>query len=157
MTQREIIGKGKYAVGPHQQFVDRSGQLVRIVRGESTPIPVGQAYGLFDCNAEREQVQSLISEIDRAGQVSPDLELELFDPPAGIMTAIRLLEAPQSTSYNNLRYLVDATLPRATDRQTADELAKILNQDHLSALYKKGEKFEAKILYKENGRWTLRD
>src|SRR3989344_8477696 len=107
MIQTELIGEGKYQVAPHQQFVDRSGQLVRIVRGESTPIPVGQAYGLFDCNAEREQVQSLISEIDRAGQVSPDLELELFDPPAGIMTAIRLLEAPQSTSYNNLRYLVD--------------------------------------------------
>jgi len=48
---------------------------------------------------------------------------------------------------------MEATYPNATNNQTADELASILNQAYQSPLYEKGEIFRGIVVYKERGKY----
>ncbi len=55
------------------------------------------------------------------------------------------------------RYAVVATYLEATNKQTADELAAVLNQAYQSQLYQEGEQFRGEIFYEEGGEYALRD
>ena len=68
-----------------------------------------------------------------------------------------LLPIPQEAKEAGMKYIMEATCPNATNRQTADELSAILNQAYQSPLYQKGEKFRGEIVYKENGEYLFRE
>jgi hypothetical protein len=57
--------------------------------------------------------------------------------------------------FGNL-FTIRATLPEATNHDTADELAPILNQMYNSPLFEEGEPFRGIIAYFDNGRYILR-
>ena len=73
----KIYGEGNYAVAETQQFVDRTGQLVRHIKGQYQPIPVGEAYSFFHCNASREQIKTTLPKVRELTQTSSELELYL--------------------------------------------------------------------------------
>ena len=52
---------------------------------------------------------------------------------------------------------MEATYPDATNIQTADEVAIILNQVYNSQLYQDGEKFSGEIIYEDKGRYVFRE
>lgn len=55
----------------------------------------------------------------------------------------------------DIKYVMEATYPNATNEQTAEELSVILNQAYQSPLYQKDEKFIGKIIYQENGKYLF--
>ena len=140
MVQIELIGKGQYQVGPHQQFVDREGNLVRIVRGSPNPVPVGEAYASFNCRASQEEIEEEIPTIRRLAQIPNKLELQR-----------------QVAGKADRKYVIKASYPTATNRQAADELAGILNQAYQSPLYQQGEPFRGRIIYKEGREYVSRN
>jgi|SRR3989344_3662823 len=156
MIQTELIGEGKYQVAPHQQFVDRSGQLVRIVRGESAPIPVGKAYGFFDCRASKAEIESEIPTIRRLVKTPSTLELNLIEGAEFLEGDTELMQIAAEARETGKKYVIEATLPKATNRQTADELVGILNQVYQFTLYQNDKSFRGEILYKENDEYVSR-
>ena len=52
---------------------------------------------------------------------------------------------------------MEATYPNATNHQTADEVASVLNQAYQSPLYQKGEQFRGEVVYNERGRYVFRE
>ncbi|MEK6894373.1 MAG: hypothetical protein AABX10_02830 [Nanoarchaeota archaeon] len=154
-NKREIVGKGQYSVGEHQQFVDRKGNLVRVVRGSSNLVPVGEAYAFFDCDASKEDIEKEIPLIRRVAQTPNELELGL----------LRLIDEMSLNVYTGLRetrdigmkYIMKANYPNATNSKTADELAAVLNQIYQSPFFKPGDDFRGSIYYKEKGKYISRD
>lgn len=51
---------------------------------------------------------------------------------------------------------MEAKYPNASNEQTADELAAILNQAYQSPLYQKGEEFIGAIVYKDLNTYVFR-
>ena len=52
---------------------------------------------------------------------------------------------------------MEATYPDATNHQTADEVASVLNQAYQSQLYERGEQFRGEVVYKEKGSYMFRE
>ncbi len=157
-NKREIIGKNSYAVSGNQQFVDRSGQLVRVTKDNPrNPIPLGQAYCFFDCKASKEEIEREIPTIRNLTQTANELELQLREGADTIKGDSQLLEIGREAKDAGLKYVIQASYPNSTNRQTADEVAGILNQAYQSPLYKKGEPFRGGVFYRENGQYISRD
>jgi hypothetical protein len=156
-NEREIFGKGPYTGGNHQQFVDRTGQLVRIVRGSSQPVPVGEAYAFFDCGASKEEIERKIPVIRNLSQTPSELELYLTERIDSLEGNTELRQIADEAKKSGIRYMIKANYPTATNRQTADEVADILNQVYHSPLYNKGELFRGSVFYKEGGEYISRD
>ena len=150
----EIIGKGKYAVSEHQQFIDRTGQLVRVVKGSTKPVPVGEAYAFFDCRASREEIEKEIPTIRGLSQTPNELELYLTEGTDSLTGNTELKQIADEARESGIKYMIKANYPTGTNRQTADELSEILNK---SPLYQKGEQFRGEIFYKEKGKYISRD
>jgi hypothetical protein len=53
--------------------------------------------------------------------------------------------------------MLQATYPNGTHKDTADEVASILNQAYQSPLYEAKEPFKGAIVYEENGGYVFRD
>ena len=62
----------------------------------------------------------------------------------------------QIVKQNNINYMLQATYPNRTNKETAEELAVILNQFYQSPLYKDKEEFRGEIIYEENGEYVFR-
>ena len=65
MNKIELIGNGNMEVAPNQQFVDKSGRLIRIIRGEDQKpieVPLGRAYGFIECYAPKADIQRSLAE-----------------------------------------------------------------------------------------------
>lgn len=153
----QMIGSGKYEVASHQQFTDREGNLVRTVKGSSKPIPVGEAYAFFDCSASREEIQREIPKIRSAVNTPSELELYLMNKQDVVSGNVELRQLFHEAREAGLKYVMKAQYPTATNSQTADELAAVLNQAYQSPLFKEGEQFRGAIFYKEKDRYVERD
>ena len=53
--------------------------------------------------------------------------------------------------------MLKASLPNKTNRETADEVASVLNQAYQSPLYGAGEPFNGEIAYEQNRSYVFRD
>jgi len=60
-------------------------------------------------------------------------------------------------NLSGVRYCLEATYENATNLQTADEVANILNQAYQSPLYKEGEHFRGEVVYEERGIYVFRE
>jgi hypothetical protein len=156
-NKREIVGEGQYAVCEHQQFVDREGNLVRITRGSSNPVPVGEAYAFFDCTASKEEIEKEIPTIRNLTQTPNELELYLTEGTNSLKEDIKLRQIVGEAREAGIKYVMKANYPTGTNRQTADELAGILNQTYQSPLFEEGEEFRGGIFYKKKGQYISRD
>ena len=156
----KIFGEGKYAATEHQQFVDRTGQLVRHVKGQYKLIPVGEAYAFFYCNSSREKIREELPTIREMAQVPSELELYLYE--GNEIDEItngntKLIEMVNQAKEAGTNILMHGYYPTKTNKETADEISCVLNQAYQSPLYQSGEQFKDGIIYKEKGEYVFRD
>jgi hypothetical protein len=126
---------------------------------------VGEAYAFFDCNATMAQITQEIPTIRNLVSTPRRLKLYLTERTLSVISphsldhelleiALEALDAKRA----NIRYVLAArSLPNMTNRQTADELATILNQAYQSPLYQEGEEFRGEIVFEERGRYIFRE
>lgn len=118
---------------------------------------IGKAYGFLDCNATLEDIRMELPDLRKAAQTPSELELFVMDIPAQKGTATALGVKINEARESGMKYVIDATYPRATNKMAADEVAGILNQAYNSPLYKEGKEFSGAIIYEENGNYTFRE
>ena len=53
--------------------------------------------------------------------------------------------------------MLKAVLPNKTNRETADEVATVINQAYQSPLYQANGPFNGEIVYEENGTYIFRE
>ena len=133
----------------------------------------GKAYAFFDCDASKEEIEKELPFIRELVKTPSNLELSLTE---GVYKFIatkvlgkkwlegkpidtQLRDIAIEAKKSEMKYVIDATYPDATDYQTAQELSTILNQAYQSPLYKKGEPFKGEIVYqeRERGEYTFLD
>lgn len=151
----KIFGKGKYAVSENQQFVDRSGQLVRPVRdskGKPTLIPVGRAYAFFRFTYPRQKIQDELPFIRESVKTPNELELSLMEELKNLNTESQLFQIAKEAKDKGMNYVIEGTYPNATNNKTAEELHAILN-----ALYPPSRLFESlfQIVSQKSGRYVF--
>ena len=158
MTKRiEIIGEDPYAVAPHQQFTDRTGKLVRIVRSQSLPVPIGRAYAFFDCEASKDEIEGELPTIRTLVNSPRDLELSLTERLDQLEGDSQMVDIAREAQEAGMKYLLQASYPTASNVKTADELSSVLNQAYQSPLYQKGTEFRGAIFYEDKGTYVSRD
>lgn len=160
-------------------FVDRQGKLVHPTKEEfnSKRKNYGEAYGFFKCNASNEEIKEYMPTILELAQTPSELELSLIEGIDKVDSSLthlvsKLGKESQSSTVElanllnkfgdeikklGINYVFQAKYPHATNVQTANELADILNQTYNSPLYKTREKFFGEIIYKDKGRYVFRD
>jgi hypothetical protein len=124
---------------------------------------VGEAYAFFGCRANADQVAEEVQTIMNVVRAPKGLELSLSG--AGVLPAV----SPRSINEDLIGIASDAReagenyvlaargLPTMSNRETADQLATVLNQAYQSPLYETGEKFWGEIVFKENGHYLFRE
>ena len=152
-----IIGKGRYAVAPHQQFTDRTGNLVRVVKGQSAPVPVGKAYAFFDCEDSREAIEGELPIIRSLAKTPSELELSLTEGFDQLQGDSQIAGIAREAKEAGMNYILEARYPTASNLTTADELSSVLNQMYQSPLYPNGGKFRGAIFYKDKDQYVSRD
>jgi len=116
----------------------------------------GEAYAFFDCNAPIEKIRAELPFIRDAVQTPKRLELALADAMF-VVGDPELLEITREAKEANMKYVMKANYPNATNKKTADELASILYQAYQSPLYNKNEEFRGEILYRQGGEYHFRE
>ena len=157
-------------------FVDREG---RKVNTSPTAKPGGKAYGFFDCNASKGEIEGYLPFIREVTQTPSELELSLTeglgglegDPllmpayesaksrirfPSAMSTQDRLM-TKQEIGDRELRYTIQVTVPDKTNERAAEELDAILNNMYNLHLYQENDPFRGAIVFEENGKYVLRD
>lgn len=148
-------------IGDHQEFYDRSGQLVRVMRGAGNrpeTVPVGRAYGFFRCDQSIARIKEQLPNFTHAAEAN-DLELSLMQDDKFIATTknstLRDL-ATLARIRGGTRYVVKAKRPNATNEQTADALGNVFSMASSSELYTRGERFEGDIVYKDGSDYLFK-
>ena len=150
------IGKKPYEVAEHQQFVNRAGELVRVVRGSPKPIPVGEAYAFFDCNALKTRLEQAMPYIREDAQTPNELELYLMEGRELLTKGGQLGQIARDAEEQGIKYVMKANYPNQSNRETAMELGDVLNIIYPSSLYQQGEKFRGAIYYKHGEKYVSR-
>jgi len=124
----------------------------------------GRAYGFFYCSASKREIEE---QLPLARKVTPnELELTLIDSinPNDFNSDPELKELSESAlkEFGN-NYAITATLPNATNRQTASELGDFINALYFNTpltekFYKDGlKKVRGGIVYKEGDRYEFQE
>ncbi len=69
----------------------------------------------------------------------------------------RLVQIIDIGKESGTKYVMEATYPNSTNKQTADEVASVLNQAYQSPLYQEGEQFKGEIFYEQSGEYLFRE
>lgn len=117
----------------------------------------GKAYGFFDCNASKKEIEVELPTIRDLSKTPSKLELSLIEGVDRLKGDSDLMSIAKEAKEANMKYVMEATYPGTTNKATADELATILNQAYQSPLYQKGEQFRGEIIYKKEGEYVFRD
>ena len=115
---------------------------------------IGKAYGFFDCDATEEEIKREIPFIRKCVNTPSKLELTLTDDMGSLNTDPKVLKIAKEA---DMKYVMKASYPDATNEQTADELSAVLNQAYQSDLYQSGERFNGKIIYEKNGEYIFKE
>lgn len=113
----------------------------------------GTAYAFFKCNASFAEITSAIPSARREANSPSYLEITITEDPTKINTLNdpELADIAQDAKAQGINYAAQATLLKATNRETAIELREFLNALYAwSGLYTKGEKFFGEVVYDEN-------
>ena len=109
----------------------------------------GKAYAFFDCTAPREAIESELPTFRACAQTPSRLELSLIDGPTNLwrdrefipLGDMQLLRFAHRAAHTKLRYVLEATYPGASNRETAQEVNDLLYQVYQSPLHSEGELF----------------
>jgi hypothetical protein len=116
----------------------------------------GKAYAFFDCKASKETIEGALPQIRSAVETPKQLELSLTENPNDLELDADLHMIAREANEAGIRYVMQATYENATNEQTADELAAVVNQAYQSPLYEQGERFRGNIVYEEKGSYVSR-
>ncbi len=156
----KIFGEGKYAAAEPQQFVDRTGQLVRHLKGEYEPIPVGEAYSFFHCDTSREQIKMTLPRVRELTQTPSELELYLYEGDEifkKLEGNTKLTGMSEDIKEAGINYLLHGYYPTQTNKQTADELAAVMINLYGSGIFADDNKFARAIVYKDKNEYVFRE
>lgn len=121
----------------------------------------GKAYAFFNCKASKGDIEKELPLIRECVKTPNALELSLMEgtenPSVSALSDPKLWAIVKSAKEAGMRYFMEATYLNATNHQTADEVASILNQAYQSPLYQKGEQFRGEVVYKKRGRYVFRE
>ena len=118
---------------------------------------VGKAYGFFYCNASEQEIETELPAIRELVKTPSQLELSLIGGMDNIKGDEILTALVQEAKKDGMNYMLQATYPNRTNKDTADELASIINQAYQSPLYEANEPFHGAIVYEEKGKYVFRD
>ena len=118
-------------------------------------ITVVKAYGFFNCNASKETIEAELPAIRTLVKTPSELELKLIEGTENLKGDSQLMSLAKEAKDSGIKYVLEATYTGATNKQTANETAAVLNQAYQSPLYKKGEQFCGDIIYKDNGNYNF--
>ena len=116
----------------------------------------GKAYAFFDCRASKEQIESEILTIREYAKTPSELELSLTEGVENLKGDKKLMIIAQKAKDSGMRYVLGAKYESATNKQTADEVASILNQAYQSPLYLDKEEFRGGIFYQDREKYIFR-
>jgi len=117
----------------------------------------GKAYGFFYCNASKEAIESELPTIRKLVKTPSKLELSLTEGMDNLKGTSKLTALAQEAKQDGINYILEATYSDASNKQTADEVANILNQTYQSPLYKDKEQFRGAVVYENKGEYVFRD
>ncbi len=126
----------------------------------------GRAYGFFDCTAKNEEIKAVLPTVRDLAQNPSKLELSLSEGVGHSYGLVNRAEAninqdilsiAQEAEQAGISHLMRASLPNASNRETAEELSAVLNQTYQSLLYQEGEDFRGETFFEENGQYVEQD
>lgn len=117
----------------------------------------GIAYGFFQCQAKKEEIETLLPTICKAVKTPSTLELSLTEGMDNIKGDNRLTALAQEAKQDGINYMLQATYSNRSNKESADELSAIINQAYQSPLYQENEPFSGAIVYEEAGEYIFRD
>ena len=131
----------------------------------------GKAYAFFNCKASKAQIGAELPTIRQCVKTPSNLELSLTEGVskfigtsilgrealAGKPIDTQLSDMALEAKESEMRYVLEAKYEGATNRQTADEVASILNQAYQSPLYADKEEFRGAIVYQDGGKYVFRE
>jgi len=141
-------------------FVDRQSNVVHPSREDYNArksAKVGKAYAFFNCKALKGDIEKELPFIRKCVKTPNALELSLMEGTDALTGCTQLLRISRDAKDAGIRYVMEATYPKATNHQTSDEVASILNQAYQSPLYEKGEEFRGEVVYEDRGRYIFRE
>jgi hypothetical protein len=115
----------------------------------------GRAYGLFECQASKELLQKEFLDTRRMVESPIEFELSLTDINSDHLPEVdrQFSEIVSMAKEEGINYLLEATLPKESNRRTAEELAANFNLAYVSPLFPENEMFKGAILYKDHGKY----
>lgn len=136
-------------------FIDKKGN--KVTRESHMAKQIGKAYGFFYCDASKQEIETELHTIRELVRTPSQLELSLIEGMDNIEGDKRLTALAQEAKQDGINYMLQATYPNGTNKDTADEVAGILNQAYQSPLYKTKEPFKGAIVYEEKSEYIFRD
>lgn len=121
------------------------------------PSSIGKAYGFFQCKAQKEEIETLLPTIREAVETPSGLELSLTEGMDNVKGDNKLTALAQEAKHASMNYMLQATYSNGSNKESADELAAVLNQSYQSPLYQEKELFNGAIVYEEAGDYIFRD
>ncbi len=113
----------------------------------------GKAYGFFDCKASKKVIEEELPYLRACPPVPSELELSLIEGVENLKGDLELLAIAKDAKEDlSATYVLEATYPHATNKQTAEEVMCILEQMRQSHLYDKP--MEGVVVYKENNAYV---
>ena len=125
--------------------------------------PIGKAYGVFDCQASTEEIESVLESVVSSLRddvpVLSNLELTMVEELENLTLKgdNNLKYFAQKAKEAGFDYIFEVTYEGVTNKETAPEVEAILNQAYQSSLFSKEEPFIADIFYEENGEYVFKD
>ena len=111
---------------------------------------IGTAYAFFDCRASTKRIEEEFSHIREAVKTPLSLELFLIENSWAIEGDRNLQALIGQMKDMNLEYLIKATDPNSTNKETAEEICAIFYQLKKSQLYQSEEKFRGFVFYENS-------
>lgn len=115
----------------------------------------GRAYAFFDGEASEKEIEAVMPAIRRAVGTPRELQVYLregLDDLKGDTIFMQMLE--EARAVGGYRYSMEAIYPEANNRQTADELATVLNQARQDLWT---GPFRGEIVYEESSRYIFKE
>ena len=118
----------------------------------------GEAYAFFKGDYPLNRVLDYLPQIRENASTPTKLELKLTEGVNPEIYDGELRAIAEDADYMGMNYTIEAKYEGATNNQTADEVADILNATYQSPLYPdKSEKLRGTVCYKDKGKYKFRN
>ena len=115
----------------------------------------GIAYGFFYCRQPKGAIEAELPDMRGNARTPSGLVLKLTEGVENIRGDSGLMAKARDAREDGCNYALEGIFPGGTNRETAEELVKILMSAHQSDLYKPGEPFRGGVIFLENGQYEF--